>query len=158
MHQTNSPAANVEWLTPPALIAALGKFDLDPCTPDTMPWQTAAHRYTRGLRQPWFGRCWVNPPYGPYAAAWLRKLREHGNGIALVPARTETRMLFESVWGHAAGVCFLRGRPRFHHPDGAMSKRSIPAPVCLIAYGKRNLSALHRCGLGVVTTVAKPNK
>ncbi len=108
MHQTNSPAANVEWLTPPALIAALGKFDLDPCTPDTMPWQTAAHRYTRrddGLRQPWFGRCWVNPPCG--SSAWIRELREHGNGIALVSTRAATRMFVQARFP-GARICVLR--------------------------------------------------
>lgn len=154
-HQTNSPASNVEWLTPPGLIAALGEFDLDPCTPVLMPWPTARRRYTLaddGLIQPWFGRVWLNPPFGPHAAKWLRRMREHGDGIALVPARTETRMFFESVWGWAHGVCFLKGRPRFHYPDGRRSRSSINAPVCLIAYGEGNLAALRQCGLGVIVT------
>ena len=160
-HQINSPETNVEWLTPPEIIAALGEFDLDPCTPEIMPWPTARQRYTRrddGLSRPWFGRIWLNPPYGPHAAKWLSRLRDHGDGIALVPARTETRMFFDSVWGHAAGVCFMKGRPRFHHPDGTRSKTSINAPVCLIAYGRHNLAALRDCGLGVVVTAHKPTK
>ena len=83
-----------EWLTPPEILAALGPFDLDPCTPDAMPWQTAAARYTKrddGLAQPWRGRVWLNPPFGREAVRWLRKLAAHGDGVALVPARTETR-------------------------------------------------------------------
>ena len=130
--QVNSPKTNVEWLTPLELIAALGEFDLDPCTPEIMPWQTARFRYTRrndGLSSPWFGRVFLNPPFGPYARKWLARLREHGNGIALVPARTETRMFFESVWGYADGVCFVRGRLKFHHPDGVVATTHINSLV-----------------------------
>ena len=31
-----------EWLTTPYIIAALGHFDLDPCSPIHRPWSTAA--------------------------------------------------------------------------------------------------------------------
>ncbi|MDR1611287.1 MAG: phage N-6-adenine-methyltransferase [Planctomycetota bacterium] len=158
-HQKNSPSSNVEWLMPPALIAALGEFDLDPCTPAVMPWRTPKYRYTLdddGLSCPWFGRIWLNPPFGPHAAKWLDKLRRHGNGVALIPARTETRMFFSSVWGHADGLCFIKGRVRFHYPDGRRSASCINAPVCLVAYGSRNLAALHGCGLGVVVSAGKP--
>lgn len=157
-YQTNSPRTNVEWLTPPEMIAALGEFDLDPCTPEVMPWSTAKQRYTRrddGLARPWFGRIWLNPPFGPHAPAWLARMRDHGNGVALVPARTETRMFFDSVWGHAAGVCFVKGRPRFHHPDGGRATTSINSPICLIAYGEHNLAALERCGFGMVVTARR---
>ena len=55
-----------EWLTPPCLLDRLGEFDLDPCSPVNRPWDTARHHYTvedDGLRQPWFGRVFCNPPY-----------------------------------------------------------------------------------------------
>lgn len=158
-YQANSPASNVEWLTPPGIIAALGEFDLDPCTPAAMPWPTARHRYTTaddGLAKPWFGKVWLNPPFGPHAAKWLARMREHGNGIALVPARTETWMFFASVWGHADAVCFVRGRLRFHYPDGTLSKSCINAPVCLVAYGADNRIALEKSGLGVVVSAGRP--
>lgn len=154
-YQINSPTGNVEWLTPPGIIAALGEFDLDPCTPASMPWRTAKRRYTPaddGLSKPWFGRVWLNPPFGPHAAGWLARMREHGDGIALVPARTETRMFFESVWGHADGVCFVRGRLRFHHADGSPSRSCINAPVCLVAYGAGNRVALEKSGLGALVS------
>jgi len=36
------------WLTPIELIKALGKFDTDPCCPDTpMPWKTAKRMITK---------------------------------------------------------------------------------------------------------------
>ncbi len=40
----------------------------------------------------------LNPPYGEQTERWLAKLAKHGNGIALVYARTETKMFFDSVW------------------------------------------------------------
>ena len=38
--------AKEEWLTPPALIAKLGEFNLDPCAPIVRPWDTAKKYYT----------------------------------------------------------------------------------------------------------------
>ena len=142
---------NDEWLTPPEILAALGPFDLDPCAPVVRPWETAAMHYTAaddGLALPWHGRVWCNPPFGREAVKWLAKLRDHGNGIALIPARTETAMFYGTVWGHAAGVCFLRGRPHFHYVDGRRAKANSGAPIALVAYGAENLDALQRSGLG----------
>lgn len=91
-----------EWLTPPEIIHALGPFDLDPCAPIKRPWATAEQHFTiedNGLLKPWAGLVWCNPPYGNVAPAWFRRMREHGNGIMLTFARTETGHFFESVWG-----------------------------------------------------------
>lgn len=144
---------NDEWLTPPEIVKALGEFDLDPCSPVVRPWETAAKHYTReddGLVQPWQGRVWLNPPFGREAVKWLRKLVRHGDGIALVPARTETAMFDECVWGRADAICFMRGRPHFHYVDGRRADANSGAPICLVAYGAHNVGALHRSGLGPV--------
>jgi hypothetical protein len=148
-----------EWLTPPEILRALGPFDLDPCTPDAMPWQTAEKRYTKaqdGLQQPWHGRVWLNPPFGREAAKWLERLADHGDGIALVPARTETRMFYLHVWDRADAVCFMRGRPHFHRPCGTRAAANSGAPIALVAYGARNVNALRLSGLGVVLALT-PN-
>ena len=71
-----------EWLTPPELIKALGKFDLDPCSPIKRPWNTAKHHYNindNGLLMPWEGRVFCNPPYGNQAVKWLEKCALHDN-------------------------------------------------------------------------------
>lgn len=138
------------WLTPPEIINALGPFDLDPCTPEVMPWQTAAHRYTPaedGLLQEWFGRVWLNPPYSREAVKWLNKLAGHGNGIALTFARTETDMFFSQVWSKCNGIYFMKGRLHFHHSDGTRAKANAGAPSCLIAYGTENAERLESCDL-----------
>jgi hypothetical protein len=146
-----------EWLTPPEILAVLGPFCLDPCSPVVRPWDTAQKHYTiadDGLALPWHGRVWCNPPFGREAVKWLRKMAAHGNGIALVPARTETAMYYECVWGAADAVCFLRGRPHFHHVSGERASFNSGAPISLVAYGQMNADALARCGLGHVVTLA----
>jgi hypothetical protein len=142
---------NDEWLTPPEILAKLGQFDLDPCSPVNRPWPTAAKHYTKeddGLSMVWTGRVWLNPPFGSEAQKWITALANHGNGIALIPARTETKMFFESVWPVADAVCFLQGRPHFHFVDGSKAKFNSGAPICLIAFGSENADVLERSGLG----------
>ena len=136
---------NDEWLTPPDILDKLGDFDLDPCAPVVRPWDTADWYYTAnedGLTQHWFGRVWCNQPFGREAVKWLAKMRDHGNGIALIPARTETAMFYETVWGHADAVLFIKGRPHFHYVDGTRAKFNSGAPICLVAYGDENRRTL----------------
>lgn len=141
---------NDEWLTPPSILAALGRFDLDPCAPVVRPWPMADQHYTahdNGLAQPWHGRVWLNPPYGLEAAHWLARLADHGAGIALIFARTETQMFFEHVWSKATALLFLRGRLHFHYVDGSRAKANGGAPSVLIAYGDDEAERLRTCGL-----------
>lgn len=139
-----------EWLTPPDLLASLGQFDLDPCAPVSPPWATAKRMFNindDGLKQPWFGRVWCNPPYGREAGAWLRRCADHENAIALIFARTETDMFFTEVWQRATALLFLRGRLHFHHVDGSRANNNGGAPSVLIAYGMPNALALELSGL-----------
>ncbi len=150
-HQKNG--GHDEWLTPPEILLPLGAFDLDPCAPVVRPWDTAARHFTiedSGLLQPWAGRVWMNPPFGREAIHWMRKMAQHGNGIALIPARTETVMFYETVWGIADAVLFIKGRPHFHTVDGKRAPFNSGAPICLIAYGALNVWALHQSKLGRV--------
>lgn len=149
---------NDEWLTPLSILKALGKFDLDPCSPVTRPWNTAAKHFTiddDGLSKEWDGRVWLNPPFGRETVKWLRKMRDHGNGIALIPARTETAMFYECVWGHASGVLFIKGRPHFHYVDGCRASFNSGAPICLVAYGIDNMISLRSSQLGFVVDCGK---
>jgi hypothetical protein len=144
---------NDEWLTPPEILKALGSFDLYPCAPVIRAWPTADNHFCKrdnGLVQPWSGRVWLNPPFGVEAVKWMRRMVEHGNGVALIPARTETRMFYETVWNHADAVLFIKGRPHFHYVDGRKAKANSGAPICLIAYGFDNAKSLKNSGLGFV--------
>lgn len=139
-----------EWLTPPGIISSLGEFDLDPCSPIIRPWDTARKHYTtedNGLKKEWNGRVWCNPPYGLEAAIWLNKLKKHNNGIALIFARTETKMFFEHVWNDATALLFIEGRLYFHHVDGSRAKANAGAPSVLIAYGIENANKLKNSNI-----------
>lgn len=157
-HQSPRMGTDV-WLTPPEILAALGAFDLDPCAaPEPRPWPTAARHIALpddGLAAEWSGRVWMNPPFGREADRWMAKLAQHGDGIALIPARTETAMFYRWVWGAADAVLFLRGRPHFHRPDGTRAPFNSGAPICLVAYGLTNVTALVRSRLGQVQPVMK---
>lgn len=84
-----------EWYTPKWIIDALGGFDLDPCAPSER-FYTAERCYTKsinGLSQNWEGRVWLNPPYkNPLIGKFMKRLAEHGNGIALVFNRMDTAL------------------------------------------------------------------
>ena len=123
----------------------LGPFDLDPCAPVRRPWDTAAKHYTvldDGLLQPWAGRVWLNPPYEPETGKWLSKMARHGNGIALVLARTDTRAWHEHVFPKAAALLFIKGRLAFFNVDGSQAKNTCGAPSVLAAYGGGNIACL----------------
>ena len=77
----------------------------------------------------------------------MRRMAEHDHGTALLFARTETELFFETVWKRATGILFLKGRPHFHHQDGRRAGANSGAPVCLIAYGAEDAGTLRTCGL-----------
>ena len=134
-----------EWLTPPGIITALGPFDLDPCSPISRPWPTATNHFTildDGLHKQWLGRVWMNPPYGPEMGDWLKKLALHGNGIALVFARTDTVMFQRWGLARAHAILFVSGRIHFYTISGKRAKGNAGAPSALIAYGDNNVTAL----------------
>jgi hypothetical protein len=85
---------SVEWYTPAWIFNELGmSFDLDPSSPHNMetavPATTKYTIFDDGLTKPWFGRVWLNPPYGPETGAWMSRMADHGNGLALVFSRTD---------------------------------------------------------------------
>ncbi|MCA1701746.1 MAG: hypothetical protein LC808_00120 [Actinobacteria bacterium] len=84
---------------------------------------------------------------------WLVRMAEHRHGIALVPARTETRWFIRRIWQEADGVLFMHGRVRFHHISGRPARATIGTPTCLVAYGAEAVRRLQSGALaGTFTT------
>ncbi len=77
----------------------------------------------------------------------MQRLSKHGNGIALIFARTETNTFFNSVWGKAEAALFLKGRLTFYNVDGTKGHFNGGAPSILIAYGENNAQALRNSTL-----------
>ncbi|MEI7818004.1 MAG: DNA N-6-adenine-methyltransferase [Desulfuromonadales bacterium] len=153
LHQSRLATGKDEWLTPKEMLDVLGPFDLDPCSPTVRPWPTARLHFTiedDGLTSPWPLGCsvWMNPPYGRATGTWLNKLANHaacenGDGIALIFARTETKMFFEYVWPLAHAILFIKGRIRFCDTQGKPGAHA-PAPSCLVAYGEKSIKRIMR--------------
>lgn len=138
------------WLTPLHVVHALGVFDLDPAGApghDLAERTYLLERNEDGLTLPWYGRVWLNPPYGPAQLPFMRRMAEHNHGTALVFARTETAAFFETVWESASAVLFLRGRLNFLDSNRERAKANAGAPSCLVAYGEHDTSKLETCGL-----------
>ena len=143
-----------DWITPKSIIDALGPFDLDPCRSLNQPWNCATTGYTvvdDGLSKNWFGVVWMNPPYGNEIAKWVRRLADHGNGIALMFARTDTRW-FQDYCRNNSGMLFLRGRVRFYDGQSRQFQRtgggaSATSPSVLVAFGDECGDRLRRCNL-----------
>lgn len=138
--------ATDERYTPIEIIRSLGEFDLDPCAPMKPLWQTAKVMYNKeddGLKQEWYGRVWLNPPYSrPLIEQFIRKMAEHNNGIALLFNRCDSAMFQDVIFKKATAMKFLRRRIKFYRPDGTQGD----SPGCgsiLIAFGKENAEILE---------------
>ena len=143
--------ATVEWYTPPELFERLGlRFDLDPASPASgpVPWVPASKFFTPlddGAAQPWEGRVWLNPPYGPDAARFVDRMIAHGNGMLLLASRTETRS-YQRALGAATVTCLLAERLHFVREDGFKWRSSFGST--LFAFGPECAAALLASGLG----------
>lgn len=146
-HELPNNGITNNWITPQWIVEAFDPcyFDLDPCISETQPWNTARKGYSilqDGLKRPWFGNVWLNPPYGSETARWIQKLKQHGQGIALIFARTETRLWQDLIFPTADGYLFIKGRVGFSRPDGTLGKPAT-APSALIAWGDENFFTLR---------------
>jgi hypothetical protein len=146
-------SATPEWYTPRHIVDRVLEFfdeiDLDPCSNSrTAPNVPARQVYTQsddGLAQPWFGRVYINPPYGDGIGHWTKKARDEYEAsrewadepedeaphveaiVLLLPSRTDTEW-FGHLQNYA--VCFIRGRLKFvgaEHP--------APFPSMLVYLG-----------------------
>ncbi len=152
MNTTFEKSANStdEWYTPKEIIDALGEFDLDPCAPVAPLYKTASVMYNKnddGLKQEWKGRVWLNPPYSrPLIECFVKRMAEHGNGIALLFNRCDSKMFQDVIFEKATAMKFLRNRIRFFRPDGTRGD----SPGCgsiFIAFGEDNAEILRTCDI-----------
>ena len=138
----------VVWLTPPEILSVLGPFDLDPCAaPSPRPWITANHHFDGsnydGLKEPWWGRVWMNPPYTGIEP-WLKKMALHQNGLALIFVRSDTKAWQKWVFPYADSALFIKGRITFRRSDGTAAATGT-APSVLISYSEFDTQILRLC-------------
>ena len=124
-----------DWRTPPDLLAEIYRrwnLDYDPC-PFPRP-----NGYD-GLRVPWHGRAYVNPPYSSEMKEWIAKaLVEMGGGrievaVFLIHSRTDTRVFHESIFPNVSEIWFLKGRVKFVPPDDRPAESSpFPSMIAVL--------------------------
>ena len=150
-HTKPNNGENDLWLTPPAILHALGTFDLDPCAcPEPRPWPTAKRHIVLpedGLAAEWEGRVWMNPPYGDKVDRWMERMARHNHGTALIFARTETEVWEKTIWPFASAILFLYGRLYFYLPDGTRAEGNAGGPSALISYGRVDALLLKSSGI-----------
>lgn len=131
-----------EWYTPSVYIEAvrevLGSIDLDPAScNEAQKTVKAAKYYTvkdNGLKQPWSGSVFLNPPYSKTGGKSNQELfssrliyeYQLGNvteAILLVKSALGYRW-FEQLWDACPTVCFARDLIRFVKSDGTIGGKA----------------------------------
>lgn len=157
-------SATPEWYTPTSVVqrvqAVFGQIDLDPCSNGkgdaaNVPARDHYTQADNGLSLPWWGKVYMNPPYGDEIGAWVARLIEQyetgeiDSAIALLPARVDTQW-FAPLWDYA--LCFVRGRLKFSGADN-----SAPFPSVVVYLGldapafERAFADMGRCGVLTAT-------
>ena len=119
---------NNEWYTPMQYIeaarATMGGIDLDPASSAMANERVGAAKYfdqdTDGLTAEWYGRVWLNPPYGGVQADFTAKLVEAYDdydveqAVLLVSAHATDTLWFQPLWRFT--LCFTDHRIKFESP------------------------------------------
>ena len=111
-----------DWRTPTIILEELRKefgdlFDVSDRHDGTFD------ALTMEWPNPWY----CNPPYGRKIGKWTCRMK--GNGIALLPARTDTAWFHMDVLPVATEIRFVRGRLHFDERGPA------PFPSMIVVYG-----------------------
>lgn len=128
-------------LTPRCIIDALAEFwpcgiDLDPCSAEGSLVEANlkyfGDEHDDGLREPWIGRCYVNPPFADLRA-WLEKAKQEAVAceIALLcPARVH-RVWFRAAMRNASATVLLNSLAFHGHTS------TFPQALALLYWGPR---------------------
>ena len=113
-------------------------FDLDVCS--THENAKCKNHYTKeddGLKQPWFGVVFMNPPYNRLVIGlWLKKAVEYANGggivVAVLPARTDNQW-WNTYVIQATEIWFVVGRISF---EGYENGAKFPTAIAIFGTQK----------------------
>lgn len=145
----------IEWYTPKkyldAAIKVMGGIDLDPASSDTAQKHVKAKNYFTlkhdGLKQKWFGRVFLNPPYAmPFIKEFVKKMtesylnEEFKEGILLTNTAGDTEW-FHKALKISSAFCLTRGRISFlESSNGELFEKGSPTHGQTFFYfGKNHL-------------------
>lgn len=152
--RTNVDSNSQHWGTPHKYVEAVrkvlgGRIDLDPCSNEysIVGAETEYRLPDDGLALSWeFPTIYVNPPYGSdrkrgtRISHWLERCANahdtYGSTVlALVPVAPNTKHWKHSVFGRAAGVCFLYDTRLRFLEDGMDGGKGAPMACAVIYWG-----------------------
>ena len=139
MSATFNLSKNNEWETPPDLFQmGCDYFDFEPSI------DLCATGFNKkckifikqnALEMDWKRNSWLNPPY-QNVKLWIQKAYdEHRKWnvsiLALLFAKTDTRIWHDCILGGKAEILFIQGRVHFYK-NGKRSKNPAPYPSCFV--------------------------
>jgi len=145
MYSSNTP----EYETPDDLferLDAIFDFDLDPCaSDDNFKCPNYFTKEDDGLKKPWFGNVFVNPPYGQEIGKWVERSYYQAvtnpdvkTVVMLIPSRTDTKYWHDYVM-RSHLIYFIRGRLKFSN-----MKNSAPFPSAIVVFKESQSSTKIR--------------
>ena len=144
----NAEASTNDHYTPKWVFDLLDvTFDLDVAAPvGGVPWIPALQSYSQaddGLIQPWHGLVWCNPPFSDILP-WVRRLNQHGNGIALLP---HTKGAWrEEIWQRADGLVESKEINQMLFNYQGRSNKAVFPTLFIAAWGTTGLEAIAKLG------------
>jgi ParB family chromosome partitioning protein len=144
-----------EWYTPPQYIGAarrvMGGIDLDPASSDkAQELVQATVYYTKdddGLKRPWSGRVWMNPPYSkdliwPFCERLCEFVAsgDVSEAVVLVNNATETAA-FQRMAELAQAMCFHAKRIKYLNVDLEVAETPVQGQA--FVYFGENAEAFH---------------
>lgn len=149
----NQTSGGVEYYTPPKIVEAargvMGDIDLDPASSYHANLTVKARVYfdNEGLTQDWFGRVWMNHPFGRETnAAWINKLETEFTGGLVIEACCITFACTSEKWFQPLlkrPQCFLSPRTNYFSPSGEL-KRGVTKGSVVTYYGT-NFARFDAC-------------
>ena len=136
-------SSNTEmWGTPQLLFNQLNEefhFDLDVCAiKENAKCEKFFSPEDDGLKQPWYGNCFMNPPYGSVIKFWIEKAYKESLYnekvnivVGLLPSRTDTKY-FHSFIYNKSEIRFIKGRLKFNDDKGP-----APFPSMIVIWKAR---------------------
>ena len=124
-----------EFYTPSHIIeiarACMGGIDLDPAScaiaNETVKASTYYGTRQNGLKRPWFGRVWLNPPYGRFGPAFVRravdefKLGRIEQVIIELHVNHIANGWFSDAMQVEHAICLMRNRIAHYSPVNSIS-------------------------------------
>ena len=163
-----------DWATPPEFMDFLKEElewipDLDAaCSPHNKKADIGycLEEGNDGLKKPWFGHVWVNPPFGRELPLWIEKASEYAASqyndiplwsvMMLIPARTDTKWFHQLLLPTCKKIFFIKGR--FNYLEHGDSKASnAPFPTMLVYFGNREFNTIYQTCAGKMDTLDVPS-